>query len=220
MRALKDKLKEWNKTTQGNLALQKQSILNQLAKQEAIHEHRALNEEEIYSKTALLVEFEEIAKKEEVAWRQRSRALWLKEGAKNTKFFHKTANSHRRFNNIDELNVDGQTIKNPEGIKKEIVEFYQKLYSETESWRPTCGIRDGLRITEEENHMLQKEFENQEILNYVKLCAGDKASGPDRYTMDFFVHCWEVVGEEVIAAVKNFHDRCFFKKSLVPLMWL
>jgi hypothetical protein len=36
----------------------------------------------------LLAEMEELLHKEEILWRQCSRALWLKEGDRNTSFFH------------------------------------------------------------------------------------------------------------------------------------
>ncbi|WMV18956.1 hypothetical protein MTR67_012341, partial [Solanum verrucosum] len=158
---------------------------------------RTLNVEEIHSKAELLLEFENIAKYEEISWRQRSRVNWLKQGDNNTKFFHRTANAHKRYNSIDELNVNGEAVKSPEVIKKAIVDFYRELNIETETWRPSGNCRGGHIISEEDNLMLQKEFEDQEIWESVKLCAGDKAPGPDGYTMAFFTHCWEVIGGEV-----------------------
>ena len=44
---------------------------------------------------------------EEVSWRQKSRELWLKEGEKNTQFFHRMANSHRRRNFIKKVRING-----------------------------------------------------------------------------------------------------------------
>jgi hypothetical protein len=41
------------------------------------------------------VELDKLILMEEICWRQKSRALWLQEGDKNSKFFHRLANSHR-----------------------------------------------------------------------------------------------------------------------------
>ncbi|KAG5577177.1 hypothetical protein H5410_057311, partial [Solanum commersonii] len=83
------------------------------------------------------MEYEGCLKNEKVAWRQRSRALWLKEGDRNTKFFHQTANAHKRYNHIDQLEVQGETITEPDRIKEEIISFYKKMYIEPEGWRPS-----------------------------------------------------------------------------------
>lgn len=41
----------------------------------------------------------------------KSQRLWIKEGDRNTKFFHKMANAHKRFNNTDQLLVQGELIE-------------------------------------------------------------------------------------------------------------
>jgi hypothetical protein len=69
---------------------------------------------------------------------------WLKEGDKNTKYFHKVANSHRRHNSIRHLSINGVLTIDQEAIKAEISGFYQHLYIEDTTWRP---LLDGLSFS-------------------------------------------------------------------------
>ena len=89
-----------------------------------------MNEEQVASRLTLNMEleFEDIIKHEEIAWRQRSRATWLKHGDRNTSFFHRTANAHRRANTMDKLKLRGAIVTEPEEINNEIVSYYENLY--------------------------------------------------------------------------------------------
>ncbi|KAG5572472.1 hypothetical protein H5410_062238 [Solanum commersonii] len=78
-----------------------------MAELDADMEDRTLTNEESALKSELLLKYEKLINKEKISWRQKSRALWPKEGDKNTKYFYKTANAHRRYNNIDHLVVQG-----------------------------------------------------------------------------------------------------------------
>lgn len=193
LKALKGKLKEWNLTKHGNLEVNTINILNQISELDLIQEYMCLNEEEAQLKTILFMEFEEVEKikrlQKKIAWRQRSRALWLKEGDRNTKFFKRTANAHKRYNNIDQLVVNGIKLEDPIAIKWEIVRFYQQLFTESEAWRPNFNMIDGPEITEQEKEWLQRTFEEQEVHECIKFCTIDKSLGPDGFRMGFYSKC-------------------------------
>ncbi|WMV33408.1 hypothetical protein MTR67_026793 [Solanum verrucosum] len=106
LKALKVKLKEWSITVQGNLGLQKQSILNQLSDFVVTQDQRCLFDDESFLRVVLTVELEEVEKREEAAWRQRERD-------KNAKFFYRTANCHKRYNNIDSCLINGAIVSEP-----------------------------------------------------------------------------------------------------------
>ncbi|XP_060211901.1 uncharacterized protein LOC132639474 [Lycium barbarum] len=131
LKALKSNLKTWSRSEDGNLGSKRRSLVGQMAEMDVVLEERVLTEEESIKKVTLLIEYKELVKNEEISWRQKSRSLWLKEGDKNTKFFQKMANAHRRYNNIDQLVIQGETIEELARIEEEIIDYYQKLYSET-----------------------------------------------------------------------------------------
>ena len=47
--------------------------------------------------------------------------LCIKEGDNNTKFFHKMANSHRMFNNLRTLEVDGVVFEEDFEVSNQVV---------------------------------------------------------------------------------------------------
>ena len=73
---------------------------------------------------------------EEISWRQKSRALWLKAGDRNTKFFHRVANMRRKVNSLSFVVVDGVQYDALPNTKSAIFNFYKSLFSESEPWRP------------------------------------------------------------------------------------
>ena len=73
-----------------------------------------------------------LASSKEISWRQKSKALFMKEGDNNTWFFHRIANSHRQTNPIREVEVDGVHYEDESDVTDQVVDFYKKL-SETGS---------------------------------------------------------------------------------------
>ena len=56
-------------------------------------------------------------------------SVCVKEGDKNTKNFHRLANSHHCNNTIGKLVVEGDEITNLAAIKEKIVNSYEALFS-------------------------------------------------------------------------------------------
>ena len=70
------------------------------------------------------------------------------------------------------------------------------------------------RIGDMERVWLERKFEREEILQVVSDLEGDKAPGPDGFTMTFYHHCWRVVEKDVLAVFDEFFQHYKFEKSL------
>ena len=111
LKALKLKLECWNKEVFERVEERKNQALQNLACWDTIGAQRPLDQFELERKAIDLEEFKKWALLEEIMWRQKSREVWLKEGDRNTRFFHKMANFHRKHNDITRLKINGMWFR-------------------------------------------------------------------------------------------------------------
>ena len=132
-------------------------------------------------------------------WAQRSKVQWLRDGGKNTRFFHTKATQRRRRNYIKGLyDENGQCCTHPSRVTDTVVQFYQKLFTSCES----VDFEEILeqiptKVTEDMNVELLKEFTTDEVENALKHMAPLKSPGPDGMPQLFYQSYWSLVGPEV-----------------------
>ena len=132
LKALKEDLKKWNKEEFGDLAFRKKCLLAKLMGLDAKEELWGLSIEEDSHRTQVKGDIVALAALEETFWRQKSCALYVKEGDNNTRFFHRLANSYRRTNHIRSIEVDGVLYEDGPTLQSQVVQFYQNLFKETD----------------------------------------------------------------------------------------
>ena len=70
------------------------------------------------------------------------------------------------------------------------------------------------QISQSEVEVLELPFSKSEIHATLMEMNGDKAPGPDGFTVAFWQSCWEFVKEEVLDMFKEFYEQNSFIKSL------
>ncbi|WMV32615.1 hypothetical protein MTR67_026000 [Solanum verrucosum] len=80
-------------------------------------------------------------------------------------------------------------------------------------WRHSFEYVNCPRISQEEQDWLERPFTEEEVLNIIKQCDGDKAPGPDGYTMSFFKVCWATLKDDLMQTIQNFHQNEMIEKS-------
>lgn len=135
--------------------------------------------------------------------------MWLKEGDKNTRFFHHSVKRRQLNNRI-------LSIKDPSGIvisdhsllPQVFINFFSNLLSPHETFsKPSCEeLKRYIRrpLNEEQIAACNVLVSDDEIKSTVFSLAKEKAPGPDGFSVEFFKSNWEIVGPLVLLAVRDF----------------
>ena len=208
---MKFALKNLNKQQYSNLHLQIEQARDCLTNIQSMLNASPGDEVLRLNEAQALQDLTALCKSEESFARQKSRALWMKDGDSNSKFFHGHIKDRINSNKILSLELDnGAKIFKPLEIQSAAVSYFQKLFSDSS---PSISITD-----EGISSYVDRSLPSGSIVDLLRLVTDDeiklaifktkpdKAPGPDGYTAGFFQKMWHVVGADVCAAVKSFFE--------------
>ena len=163
LKALKGILKVWNRDVFGKVENNKKDALHRISFWDDREKVRGLDIDEAEERVKARADFKRWALMEEISWRQKSREIWLKEGDKNTGFFHRMANAHRRRNCFNSICINGRKLVKEEDIKEGLVNAFKNLLSAPGGWSPPLPDLNLNRIGSVEAASLEESFSKNEI---------------------------------------------------------
>lgn len=125
---------------------------------------------------------------EELYWYQKSRVAWIKDGDRNTKFFHLSTIVRQWRNKIVEIKGDdGEWIHDKELVKNQIVTYFSNLFTE-EGEGEIFNIPSDVfpELAQHDWDSLNVPFTKCDIDMVVKRMGSLKAPGPDGFQALFF----------------------------------
>ncbi|GKV13309.1 hypothetical protein SLEP1_g24337 [Rubroshorea leprosula] len=205
LKKLKEFLKGWNRDVFGDMEAQYDQAVKKVEHVDLKNEDFVLDEFEILHRQEGFQNMWDILRKREVIWRQKSRSNWVCEGDANTRFFHRIANGRKAQNLISGLWCDGVWVEDPIQVKKEVVNYFSKLY-QGDLWnRPKPQGINFKQISTEDKQWLERPFSIEEIEEGLRSCEGSKAPGPDGYNFSFLKFAWNSLKENFMSFFKDFH---------------
>ncbi|CAM8979776.1 unnamed protein product [Rhodiola kirilowii] len=204
---LRVRLAKWNKRSCGDIRLQLSKVREEWERLSALQDSRVLSEEEALKKSALQKRIWQLEIMDERIWRQKSRILWLKAGDQNTRYFHRMAVWRAKKNAISSILVDEAWVEDPILIKIAAQKHFASIYRKMDPCSWTLEEMNFAVLNDDHREALERVISEEEVLNALKDCDGNKAPGPDGFNMNLFKKYWSTVRSEVLGFVREFCEN-------------
>jgi hypothetical protein len=159
---------------------------------------------------SLVTRYEQTMTKLTDSYMQRAKKKWIKDGDRNTSFFHHAIVKRRRRNTIVSVKDENNVMQfMPDKISNTFVNYFRSIFSSTNAntGRPFLGTQP-LQDCEDYTYTIP---DNQEILDTLKEMKRNASLGPDGFNVEFYLAAWTWIGEDVVQLVRN-----FFRTGIMP----
>lgn len=213
LQIFQERVQKWNRETFGNVFKRKRRLLGRIIGiQKAIETTPRTSLFELEAR--LVREYNLTLLQEDMVWFQKSRTNIILYGDRNTPYYHTATIIRRRRNQIVSLKRDdGSWTDNQEELKDMMIEFFRKLYQDTEETEQPSTVmnfpRRG-RLTDLHLLALNSPITEEEIKKVVLSISPYKAPGGDGLQAIFYQANWDIVGPKICNFVLNsFRDGEF-----------
>ena len=158
---------------------------------------------------------------EEISWRQKSKELWLKEGGRNTGYFHRMANAHRRRNCLRKISINDIRLDKEAEIKEGLIAAFKNLLLALRLWRPSLHELSFNEIESRVASKMEEVFSEEEIWIAISGLNRDKAPGPDGFPLAFGPSAGISLSPRCWVFLRNFMSKADLLEVLMPpsLFW-
>ena len=123
-------------------------------------------------------------------------------------------NFHKRRNGIDRIRIGGEWRHGEENVRSSVVNAYNIMLTDPGGWRANPEGVLFSRLGDREASGLEVSFTEEEVFSALLDLNGDKALGPNDFTVAFWQFSWDIVKKDVMDFFKDFHQHGRFVKSL------
>ncbi|GJS85074.1 hypothetical protein Tco_0751615, partial [Tanacetum coccineum] len=181
----------------GNLHLKVNQLRDQLDHVQRRLDMDPFNVDIHEEEASTIAAFNEACIMEEKFLKQKAKIDWLREGDSNSAYFHKAVKS--RNENVDTA----------------FVAHYESFLGQPGN---TCGFNDHdlFRITLDQNVATDmiRNVTRQEVKSALFSMGNEKSLSPDGFTAAFFKESWDIVADDLVAAVCEFFTNGKILKEL------
>ena len=153
-----------------------------------------------------ILKFKELARKNILDLKQKSRVRWAVDGDENSCFFHGLLNHNRRNNFIHGISKNGLWITNPLDIQTAARDFFKTKFSCLPFRCPSFICRNFKKLDQVQAAYLEVSFTLGELKKAVWDMGSDKAPGPYGFSFAFFKKYWEIIKGDLFLAAKYFES--------------
>ena len=143
---------------------------------------------------------------QEDVWKEKARDQRFIHGDRNTTYFHRLAKIRASTNFINFLQDGELVITEPSDIELHVINYFQSFFTVANNCIPNDLIAKTIPslVSVDENNMLLRIPQREEIKDAVFALNGDGASGPDGFGAHFYQTYWDIVGADVVQSVQEF----------------
>jgi hypothetical protein len=139
--------------------------------------------------------------KDDLFWRQRAKTFWYRDGDLNTRFFHATATTRKKKNQIVQLeDPQGNICNSADGLKTIAKDYFTDIFQQQQGDRMSVLNAVTSSVSTEDNNILTVPFSIAEFKDAAFSMEADKCPGPDGFNPGFYQQFWDLCGHEIFEA--------------------